>query len=77
MHPLKAIGNAPFVVMLSFVMSVGKLTGIIEWSWLVVLAPVWVPLCLAIVLWTLALAVSEFFNEKLTGGLPAKEDCHV
>ncbi len=35
-----------------------KLTGVIAWSWLWVLAPIWIPLALAIVVWAVILIVA-------------------
>lgn len=40
---------------LAIVFIVLKLVGVIAWSWLWVLAPMWLPLAIVLVLWAIAL----------------------
>lgn len=48
-------GGATFLLFLVFL--VLKLTGVIAWSWLWVLAPLWIPLALAVLVVVIGLIV--------------------
>lgn len=48
-------GGAAFLLFLVFL--VLKLTGVIAWSWLWVLAPLWIPLALAVLVVVIGLIV--------------------
>lgn len=54
-----ASGGIGFCGLLAIVFIVLKLTKVITWSWLWVLAPLWIPICIALaillVVWTITL----------------------
>jgi len=43
-------GGIGFMGLLAIVFIVLKLVGLIDWQWMWVLAPIWIPACIAIVL---------------------------
>ena len=47
-------GGIGFLELLAIVFIVLKLTGVISWSWLWVLSPIWIPIALALTLLTFA-----------------------
>ena len=49
------ISGGAFSTLLAIVFIVLKLTGVIDWSWLWVLAPIWMPLGLALIILVLVL----------------------
>ena len=44
----------PFLVCVATLFTVLKLSGVITWPWIWVLAPAWIPLVLAFIAWVLA-----------------------
>jgi hypothetical protein len=53
-----ASGGVGFFGLLSLVFITLKLLGVINWSWLWVLAPVWIPITIAIVILIIVLVVA-------------------
>lgn len=49
------ISGGAFLTLLSIVFIILKLTGVIDWSWAWILAPIWMPLCFALVILILLL----------------------
>lgn len=50
-------GGVGFLGLLTIVFIVLKLVGIITWSWWAVLAPIWVPISMVIIVFALALLI--------------------
>ena len=57
---VNADGGLGFGGLLGIVFIVLKLTGVITWSWLWVLSPVWVPLGLFLLILVVSVAVAAF-----------------
>lgn len=57
----KKSGGVGFCGLLAIVFIVLKLTGVITWSWLWVLAPIWIPIAVVLVI-LLALILKNFFD---------------
>lgn len=55
----KSGGGIGFFGMLAIVFIACKITGFIDWPWLLVLLPIWGPLLLVLVVAFIALIVSE------------------
>lgn len=53
----------PIVGLLGLIFITLKLTGYINWSWLWVLAPFWIPLALAFLLILAAFIIDTFINK--------------
>jgi hypothetical protein len=56
----KLNGGASFTMLLTLLFIGFKIGGVINWSWLWVLAPMWIPTCLAIFICFLLLLISLF-----------------
>lgn len=56
-----ARGGIGFCGLLAIVFIVLKLTGVISWSWLWVLAPIWIPVAIVLVI-LLALLLKNIFD---------------
>ena len=50
-------GGVGFCGLLTIVFIVLKLTGVIDWSWLWVLAPIWIPTAIAVIVLLIFLAI--------------------
>jgi hypothetical protein len=55
-------GGIGFCGLLAVVFIVLKLTHVISWSWLWVLAPIWIPFAIGIVVLIVALTMAAVFN---------------
>ena len=53
-----AAGSFPFLSILTLIFITLKLTGVIAWSWLWVLAPLWIPFVVVFVILVLAFLVA-------------------
>lgn len=60
-----ARGGVGFFGLLTLVFIVLKLTGVISWSWCWVLAPLWIPFLICIIIIIVLLLVAWRFNKKL------------
>lgn len=56
-------GGIGFCGLLTIVFIVLKLTGFINWSWVWVLAPIWMPIVLIVVILIIILIVCKIANE--------------
>lgn len=54
----------PFLPILALIFITLKLTNVITWSWLAVLAPIWVPFAIALTLITTVGILSVFLSPK-------------
>jgi hypothetical protein len=59
----KPIVQFPILGILGLIFITLKLTGHITWSWLWVLAPFWIPICIAVLIGIIAFIVA-FFAEN-------------
>ena len=57
----KTSGGIGFFGLLTLLFIGLKLCGVIAWSWLWVLSPIWIPLALAIVICVIILVASHWF----------------
>ena len=57
----KKSGGVGFCGLLAIVFIVLKLTGVISWSWLWVLAPIWIPIAIVLLV-LLALLLKSIFD---------------
>jgi hypothetical protein len=57
----KTSGGIGFCGLLTLLFIGLKLCGVIAWSWLWVLSPIWIPVALVIVIWIIALIASHWF----------------
>ena len=64
MEKSTATNGIGFCVILTIVFIVLKLTNVIAWSWLWVLAPIWIPTAL----WLLIIVVYMLISTKTSGG---------
>jgi len=55
----KTSGGIGFFGLLTLLFIGLKLCGVITWSWLWVLAPLWIPVTLAVVIYVIVLLMSE------------------
>lgn len=55
-------GGIPVTVFIVFLIL--KLVGVITWSWLWVLAPLWIPLALGVALFLVGLIIVAIFGKK-------------
>ncbi len=55
--------GSPAIVVLTIVFVILKLTGVITWSWWFVLAPLWVPVALFLLI-VLGVVIFTIFNKK-------------
>ena len=62
-------GGIGFCVLLTVAFIVLKLTGVINWSWLLVLAPIWIPTAITIAIIVIVL-VAVLVRELTKGGRP-------
>jgi hypothetical protein len=53
-----------FANLLAVAFVILKLVGVIEWSWLWVLAPIWIPACLGIFLLIVLIIASVILDKK-------------
>lgn len=60
-----ARGGVGFFGLLTLVFIVLKLTGVISWSWVWVLAPLWISFLICIIIIIVLLLVAWKFNKKL------------
>ena len=66
-------GGIGFCGLLTVAFIVLKLTGVINWSWLWVLAPIWIPTAITLAIIAIVLAVvltRELIRELTKGGRP-------
>ena len=66
-------GGIGFCGLLAVAFIVLKLTGVINWSWLWVLAPIWIPTAITLTITAIVLAVvlvRELTRELTKGGRP-------
>ena len=59
----KPIVQLPYLGILGLIFITLKLTGHITWSWLWVLAPFWIPICIAVLIGIIVFIVA-FFAEN-------------
>lgn len=57
-----SIQSPGFLTLLTLLFVGLKLTGVIAWSWVWVLAPIWIPLALALVIFLVALLFYLIFD---------------
>lgn len=57
----KTSGGIGFCGLLTLLFIGLKLCGVISWSWLWVLAPIWIPIVLAVVICVIVLIASRWF----------------
>ena len=57
-----ASGGIGFCGLLTIVFIVLKLVGVINWSWLWVLAPSWIPLAIALIVFLIVVVIAFFRN---------------
>ena len=62
----KVQGSFPFLSILCLIFITLKLTGYITWSWLWVLAPIWIPLAIVCVLFLIVGCIYVYEHNKLT-----------
>ena len=55
-------GGIGFCGLLTIVFIVLKLVGVINWSWLWVLAPSWIPLAIALIVFLIVVVIAFFRN---------------
>ena len=60
-----ARGGVGFFGLLTLVFIVLKLTGVISWSWVWVLAPLWIPFLFGVIIIIVPLLVAWRINKKL------------
>lgn len=51
-----------FSTVLFFIFLVLKLCGVINWPWILVLAPIWIPLAIAVFFITIMFLIERFLN---------------
>lgn len=57
-------GGIGFCGLLTIVFITLKLVGVIKWSWLWVLAPLWIPSVIAIIIFLLLVVIKDDCNEE-------------
>lgn len=56
---VKVSGGVSFCGLLAIAFIVLKLVGVVDWAWWVVLAPLWAPVALAVVMSSMAVVLKE------------------
>ena len=59
-----ASGGISFCGLLTIVFIVLKLCGVISWSWVWVLSPLWISFSLAVIIIAIVLLVTHFINKR-------------
>lgn len=67
-------GGIGFTGLLTIVFIVLKLTGVIEWSWVLVLSPLWISAALSVVFVIVAIVVYRKRVAKLADAAVSEED---
>lgn len=55
----KKTNNLEFFAAIAMILTILKLAGVISWSWLWILAPLWIPIGLALILLIIALLIGD------------------